>query len=258
MKYVLDSSVALKFVLPEADSRKAIRLRDDYRKAIHELISRDIFTAEVANGLVSAERSARIKKGESAILLRDIMHNAVFHRSNPLARSGDGNRDQHIVLAETRTGSEVRRWQAHVRYIGPLAFAADGKTLASAGTDWRIQDRRGELRRPCHRGRRQFGGPEPWRRWLLPSTGPDGCRTPRPINTPRRTRRRPDAGYRAKRKACPRHSSDRRPRTQSADDRDAKPRRSRWNSEQRSEVLLGQFMVAPVNAQQHASSLVGK
>ena len=35
MKYVLDSSVALKFVLPEVDSGKAIRLRDDYRKSIH-------------------------------------------------------------------------------------------------------------------------------------------------------------------------------------------------------------------------------
>lgn len=85
MKYVLDSSVALKFVLPEADSGKATRLRDDYRKSIHDLISPDIFASEVANGLVSAERSARIKKGESAILLGDIMHNApVFHRSNPL------------------------------------------------------------------------------------------------------------------------------------------------------------------------------
>src|SRR4029077_1837972 len=60
MKYVLDSSVALKFVLPEVDSGKAIRLRDDYRKSIHNLISPDIFTSEVANGLVSAERSARI------------------------------------------------------------------------------------------------------------------------------------------------------------------------------------------------------
>jgi hypothetical protein len=44
MKYVLDSSVALKFVLPEVDSGKAVRLRDDYRKSIHDLISPDIFT----------------------------------------------------------------------------------------------------------------------------------------------------------------------------------------------------------------------
>jgi predicted nucleic acid-binding protein len=43
MKYVLDASVAVKWVLPEADSAKAISLRDDYRKGVHELIAPDIF-----------------------------------------------------------------------------------------------------------------------------------------------------------------------------------------------------------------------
>ena len=91
MKYVLDSSVALKWVLPEVDSGVAIRLRDDYSNAIHALIAPDIFTSEVANGLVAAERQKRIKPGEAAILLHDIMFNApVFHPSNPhLIRSMD-------------------------------------------------------------------------------------------------------------------------------------------------------------------------
>src|SRR5882724_4638522 len=39
-------------------------------------------------------------------------------------------------------------------------------------------------------------------------------------------------------------------------DRDAKLRRSGWNAEQRSELFLAQFLVAPVNAQQRASSVV--
>lgn len=56
MKYVLDSSVALKWVLSEVDSAKALRLLDDYQNAIHELLSPDIFFPEVANGLASAER----------------------------------------------------------------------------------------------------------------------------------------------------------------------------------------------------------
>jgi len=34
MKYVLDSSVALKWVLPEADSVRAIRLRDEHKNGI--------------------------------------------------------------------------------------------------------------------------------------------------------------------------------------------------------------------------------
>ena len=43
MKYVLDSSVALKWVVPEADSLKAIRLRDEYKSGLHELLAPDIF-----------------------------------------------------------------------------------------------------------------------------------------------------------------------------------------------------------------------
>jgi hypothetical protein len=42
MKHVLDSSVALKWVLPEPDSGTALRLLDETNKAIHELIAPDI------------------------------------------------------------------------------------------------------------------------------------------------------------------------------------------------------------------------
>jgi hypothetical protein len=38
MKYVLDSNVGLKWLLPEADSDKALRIRDDYRRQVHDLI----------------------------------------------------------------------------------------------------------------------------------------------------------------------------------------------------------------------------
>jgi WD40 repeat protein len=44
-----------------------------------------------------------------------------------------------IVLADATTGRELQRWPAHERFVGPLAFAPDGKTLASAGTDLRIR-----------------------------------------------------------------------------------------------------------------------
>src|SRR5437870_2281297 len=46
MKYVLDSSVALRWVLPEPDSDKADRLRDDFRNATHELLAPDVFPVE--------------------------------------------------------------------------------------------------------------------------------------------------------------------------------------------------------------------
>jgi hypothetical protein len=56
MKYVLDSNVALKWVLAEADSGRAVRLRDEYSNGIHELVAPDIFPSEIANGLASAQR----------------------------------------------------------------------------------------------------------------------------------------------------------------------------------------------------------
>jgi len=85
MKYVLDSSVALKWVLPEVDSGRAIRLRDEYVNGLHELRAPDIFQVEIANGLASAERQKRIQTGESAIFLNDILSAApVLHSSSPL------------------------------------------------------------------------------------------------------------------------------------------------------------------------------
>ena len=69
MKYVLDAGVAIKWVLPEADSGKAIRLRDEYKNGVHELLSPDLFPSEIANALASAERQGRIKTGESAIFI---------------------------------------------------------------------------------------------------------------------------------------------------------------------------------------------
>ena len=85
MKYVLDSSAALKWVLPEADSAKAIRLRDEYSNGIHELLAPDIFPSEIANGLASAERQKRIRTGESAIFLNDVLSAApALHPASPL------------------------------------------------------------------------------------------------------------------------------------------------------------------------------
>jgi len=43
MRYVLDSGVAFKCLVPEAHTDKAIRLRDDYRAGVHELLAPDVF-----------------------------------------------------------------------------------------------------------------------------------------------------------------------------------------------------------------------
>jgi len=61
MKYVLDSSVAFKWEVPEQDTDKALRLRDDYRAAVHEFIAPDFFPLEIGHALARAERQNRIR-----------------------------------------------------------------------------------------------------------------------------------------------------------------------------------------------------
>lgn len=56
MKFVLDSSTALKWFLPEDDSDRALALRDAYLKGIHELLVPDVFPIEVGHALARAER----------------------------------------------------------------------------------------------------------------------------------------------------------------------------------------------------------
>lgn len=73
MKYVLDSSVALKTVLPEPDSAKAIKLQDDFHNAVHELLAPDVFPIETLNGLAKAERQKRIALGLGWPLWKTIM-----------------------------------------------------------------------------------------------------------------------------------------------------------------------------------------
>jgi predicted nucleic acid-binding protein len=85
MNYVLDSAVGLKWVLAEPDSGRATRLRDEFNASIHHLTAPDVFTVEIANGLVIAERQNRIRAGESVIFFHDIIRTApLIHAALPL------------------------------------------------------------------------------------------------------------------------------------------------------------------------------
>ena len=73
MKYVLDSSVAFKWVVTESDTPKAVKLRDEFRSAVHELISPDVFPMELAHALTRAERQGRIPISDAVIRLIDVL-----------------------------------------------------------------------------------------------------------------------------------------------------------------------------------------
>ena len=83
MKRVLDSSTAFKWLVAEVDSDKAIRLRDDFRNGLVELIAPDIFPAEMASSLLTAQRKGRISDFQP--LLFDVLaEGIVLHTSTPL------------------------------------------------------------------------------------------------------------------------------------------------------------------------------
>ncbi len=85
MRYVIDASTAFQWEIPETDSAKAIRLRDEYQSGIHELISPDIFPAEIGNSLIVAERRGRITSGGFATRLSSILAFCpVLYETRPL------------------------------------------------------------------------------------------------------------------------------------------------------------------------------
>lgn len=85
MKYVLDASVALKWVLSETDSATASQLRDEFVRNIHEFISPDTFLAEVAHALTKAERRGLIAQGQASLLVGDVLTTRPdFHSFIPL------------------------------------------------------------------------------------------------------------------------------------------------------------------------------
>jgi predicted nucleic acid-binding protein len=69
VKYVIDSSVAVKWRLLENDSDKATALRKDFRMGVHEFLSLDIITVEAAHALTRAGSQRRIPVGEARVLV---------------------------------------------------------------------------------------------------------------------------------------------------------------------------------------------
>ncbi len=86
MNYVLDSSVAVKWVIAETDSDKAFRVRDEYRVGKHQLLAPDWFIPEVMNILGKAAARGTVTLTEAAQALAYLMQDApVFHPAVPLS-----------------------------------------------------------------------------------------------------------------------------------------------------------------------------
>jgi predicted nucleic acid-binding protein len=87
MRYVLDISAALCWVLPRAASPQAVRLRDECNRGVHELLAPSLFAAEGASALTKAERQKLIPVGRARLLLADILTTPIrMHSYEPLLR----------------------------------------------------------------------------------------------------------------------------------------------------------------------------
>ncbi len=96
MKYVLDSSAALPSVIAEAVSSKAIRLLDEYRNGLHDLLAPDIYPIETLNGLTKAERQRRIAPGTAFSFWMGLMgRSPTYHAHFPLLARA------HAIAAST-------------------------------------------------------------------------------------------------------------------------------------------------------------
>jgi predicted nucleic acid-binding protein len=84
MKYVLDASVALKWVLPEVDSEAALALREEFREGLCDLLSPDLLPAEIDHALARAERRGGIHRPDAreALGVRSGLASGCTHRAD--------------------------------------------------------------------------------------------------------------------------------------------------------------------------------
>lgn len=72
MKYILDASVAVRWVIPGPLTPRALQLRDEYLRKVHDPLAPDIFPGETASALTKAERQKSIRVGQAAQLYASI------------------------------------------------------------------------------------------------------------------------------------------------------------------------------------------
>jgi predicted nucleic acid-binding protein len=74
MKRVVDSSVGVKWVIPEQDSDKALLLLDDFQNGVIGLSAPDIFLIEAVHAITRAERQNRITPVQGAQAVTDLLN----------------------------------------------------------------------------------------------------------------------------------------------------------------------------------------
>jgi predicted nucleic acid-binding protein len=123
MRYVLDASVALKWVLDEPNVDRALFLRKEYDLlGVTELIAPDIFPVEIAHVLSKGFRQGKLTADEANSHLADILTSApqLIPSSDLLPRA-------FAIAQETRTGVYDALYLALGESETTPVVTADGK-----------------------------------------------------------------------------------------------------------------------------------
>ncbi|MGO8744828.1 MAG: type II toxin-antitoxin system VapC family toxin [Thermoguttaceae bacterium] len=128
MRYVLDASVAVSSVVSRPLTSKALRLRQDYQRGIHELIAPSVFSAEAASAVTKCERQKVIPVGQALPLLDDILSDLPqIHPYEPLLRRATA------ISSQTRAGLYDCLYVALAEREGCELVTADERLLNSLG-----------------------------------------------------------------------------------------------------------------------------
>lgn len=126
MRAVLDSSVAIKWVLPEADTPKAVWLRNEFRQGMHDLIAPDVFPVEVAHALTRAERRGIIRPPASIKRLSNVLtYPPILYPYLPLLARAIG------LSSQTRQGVYDCLYLALAEREGCQLLTADAKLVGN-------------------------------------------------------------------------------------------------------------------------------
>lgn len=129
MKYVLDSCVGFKWEVAEADSDKAIRLRDEARGGLHELVAPDFFPIEIAHSMTRAERQGRVSSANGWGLWLGIMVDSpILHPYLPLMPRA------YAISSSTRQGVYDCVYVALAEREGCELVTSDDKLVKRLGT----------------------------------------------------------------------------------------------------------------------------
>lgn len=124
MKYILDASVAICWVIPRPLTPNATQLRDEYQQQIHELLAPAVFIDEVAGALTKAERQKDIGVGQAAPLYAKVMNSppVLIAHASLIARAID-------ISSRTRSGYYDCLYVALAEQEGCQLITADQKPI---------------------------------------------------------------------------------------------------------------------------------